>query len=388
MKIMFYSQHILGIGHFFRSMEIAAALREHEVVFVEGGEPLPGFSTPAHVRRIFLPPLMMDAEFKTMEVRNGSLEETRAARTGLFLQAFMDFGPQVLITELFPFGRRQFRFELIPVLKAIREHRMPTRVVCSLRDILVEKTRQAEYEQWVLDILNTWYSLLLIHSDPGVISLEETFSQVDKIAVPIHYTGFVVRPLPGVGRKRDQRVIVASSGGGKVGADLLAGVIQAVHSMPDRDLRLDVFIGPFMEEGDRDSLAERAQRDSRITLRPFSHDFPSELAAAELSISMAGYNTCMDILNTGVKALVYPFPQNREQALRARKLESLGIVKVLDALDGEELRGAIGEALSEGRSPLRRTELIDMNGAARTSQLIQEHFGRQQEATDPLVPAF
>ena len=386
MKIMFYSQHILGIGHFFRSMEIAAALRGHEVVFVEGGDPLAGFSAPAHVKRIFLPPLMMDAEFKTMEVRNGSLEETRAARTGLFLRAFLDFAPDVLITELFPFGRRQFRFELMPVLRAVREHRMNTRIVCSLRDILVEKARQAEYEAWVLEILNTWYSLLLIHSDPRVVSLEETFTQVDKIAVPIHYTGFVARPLPAVGTKREQRVIVASSGGGKVGADLLAGVIQAVHSMPDRDLRLDVLIGPFMDEGDRDFLAELAKRDSRTRLCPFSRDFPSELAAAELSISMAGYNTCMDILNTGVKALVYPFPQNREQTLRARKLESLGVVKVLDALDGEELRGAIEEALSEGPRPDRRTEHIDMDGAARTSQLIQEHFGRQQEATDPLVP--
>ncbi len=78
MKIMFYSQHVLGVGHFFRSMEIAGALHRHEVLFVEGGDPVPGFTSPGHVKRLFLPPLMMDSEFRTMETRGGSLDEIRA----------------------------------------------------------------------------------------------------------------------------------------------------------------------------------------------------------------------------------------------------------------------------------------------------------------------
>jgi len=372
MKIMLYSQHILGIGHFFRSMEITRALHGHEVMFVEGGDPLPGFTTPPHVRRVLLPPLMMDAEFKSMEVRNGSLEEIKAARTGLFLEAFLDFAPQVLLTELFPFGRRQFRFELMPVLQAIREQRMPTRVICSLRDILVEKAKQAEYEQWVLDILNTHYSLVLIHSDPQLISLEETFTQVDKISIPIRYTGFVTRPLPTVKKKPGQKVIVASSGGGKVGADLLAGTIMAVQSMPDQSVTLKVFLGPFMEKDDRDFLAKLAENDMRIALQPFSPDFLAELMAAELSVSMAGYNTCMDILNTGVKALVYPFPQNREQTLRAKRLESLGLVKVIEALDPEFLFAAIGEALRKGWPPSPQGNSIDIAGAVKTRYLIEQ----------------
>ncbi len=96
MKIMLYSQHILGIGHFFRSMEIARALHGHEVLFVEGGDPLPGFAAPPHVRRFMLPPLMMDAEFKSMEVREGSIEGIKAARAKLLIEAFRDFAPQVL----------------------------------------------------------------------------------------------------------------------------------------------------------------------------------------------------------------------------------------------------------------------------------------------------
>jgi predicted glycosyltransferase len=369
---MLYSQHILGIGHFFRSMEIARALHGHEVMFVEGGDPLPDFTTPTHVRRFFLPPLMMDAEFKSMEGRNGSLDEIKTERTRLFLEAFLDFAPQVLITELFPFGRRQFRFELMPVLRTIREQRMPTKIVCSLRDILVEKDKQSEYEQWVLDILNTHYSLVLIHSDPRLISLPETFTQVDKISIPIRYTGFVTRPLPAVRREPGKKVIAASSGGGKVGADLLAGTIMAVQSMPDQSVCLRVFLGPFMEQGDQDFLAQLAKKDIRTTLHPFSSDFLAELMAAELSISMAGYNTCMDILNTGVKAIVYPFPQNREQTLRAKRLEGLELVKVIEALDPESLCDAIGGALGKVWPPSSPKRLIDLAGAAKTRYLIEE----------------
>ena len=42
--------------------------------------------------------------------------------------------------------------------------------------------------------------------------------------------------------------------------------------------------------------------------------------AADLSVSMAGYNTCMNIIQAGVPALVYPFAQNREQTFRAQRL--------------------------------------------------------------------
>ncbi len=376
MKIMLYSQHILGIGHFFRSMAIARALHGHEVLFVEGGDPLPGFAPPAHVRRFLLPPLMMDAEFKAMEVREGSLEEIKAARAELLMGAFLDFSPQVFLTELFPFGRRQFRFELMPVLRRIRENRMPTRVVCSLRDILVEKANQAAYEKWVLDLLNTYYDLLLVHSDPRLIALEETFTQVDKIRVPIHYTGFVTRPLPTVEKDREKKIIVASSGGGKVGVDLLAAAILAVPSLPDPNLLLKVFLGPFMEPADRDFLEDLAAKDSRTTLHPFSPDFLAELMAAELSISMAGYNTCMDILNTGVKAIVYPFPQNREQTLRATKLENLGLVKILRSLSTENLSEAIDEALKEPWESSHELNL-DLAGAARTVYFIEGLFGSE-----------
>ncbi len=372
MKIMIYSQHVLGVGHFFRSMEIAKALSAHDVLFVEGGDPIAGLIPPDHVKRVFLPPLMMDAEFTKMESRSGDLEDIKQRRARSLKESFLQFDPDLFITELFPFGRKQFRFELLPLLEEISGRLRCTRVVCSLRDILVEKRNQAEYEEGVLAMLNRHYDLLLVHSDPRLVRLEETFASVEQIGIPVRYTGFVVRTPPGSRNLPAYRTVVASSGGGKVGADLLESTIKAVRGMAQEDLRLKVFVGPFMEPHDRERLGKLAASDTRITLCPFSTDFLVELAEADLSVSMAGYNTCMDILSVGVKALVYPFAQNREQAMRASKLQELGIVKILGSLDEGEVRRRIWAGL-EDRRPVNK-ESLNLAGAANTARLLEECF--------------
>jgi predicted glycosyltransferase len=152
--------------------------------------------------------------------------------------------------------------------------------------------------------------------------------------------------------------------------DLLSSAIKAVQSLPERNLLLKVFAGPFMEEVDRDFLFHLAVQDPRTTLQPFSPDFLAELLAADLSISMAGYNTCMDLLNTAVKAIVYPFRQNREQGLRAKKLESLGLVRVIERLDEFLLAKIIQDAMA---SPSPSPALpLNLAGAFNTSVLIND----------------
>jgi predicted glycosyltransferase len=369
MKIIQYCQHVLGIGHFFRSMEIARALHRHELLFVEGGEPLAGYAAPGHVRRAFLPPLRMDADFKQVEAAAGDVDAIKGERQRLLWNLFREFQPDAFIIELFPFGRKNFRGELLPILDHIRANRLDTRVICSLRDILVEKSDQEAYEKRVVKTLNEYFDLLLVHADPRIIALEETFSATAQIDIPIEYTGFVAKAAVRRPFTHEGNVIVASSGGGKVGVDLLAAVIKAVGSLRDADLRLRIFVGPFMEPGDQALLADLAGSDGRVGLEPFSFDFARELGSADLSISMAGYNTCMDILSTGVKALVYPFQQNREQAMRARRLESFGLLQVIERLDEANLAAHIRRALRQ--RPATPRLIPDFQGAANTALLVE-----------------
>ena len=82
---------------------------------------------------------------------------------------------------------------------------------------------------------------------------------------------------------------------------------------------------------------------------------------------MAGYNTCMNILAAQVPALVWPFPQNREQRLRAMQLADLGWMQVLEEPDLEPARlaGLIERQLAQ---PHRPKKSVDLNGAVRTAE--------------------
>jgi predicted glycosyltransferase len=116
-----------------------------------------------------------------------------------------------------------------------------------------------------------------------------------------------------------------------------------------------------------------ASGNSGITLEPFARNFISELAGADLSISMAGYNTCMDILSSKVKALVYPFPQNREQPLRANKLQKMKLLKVLESLDVDYLCDTIRKSLE---APYRLPKLFpNLSGAQNSALAVAKYFG-------------
>ncbi|MCP4692837.1 MAG: glycosyl transferase, partial [Desulfobacterales bacterium] len=370
MKIIQYCQHVLGIGHFFRTLEICRALRSHEVVLVTGGAPVDA-ALPPGVREIRLPGLMMDDDFKNMfSTEPGkTVEEVKEERRELLWEIFEKESPDLLIVELYPFGRKAFRFELDPVLAGIRDGKLPPcAVVCSLRDILVEKRDAASYENRVLKLLNGFFHALLVHADPGLLALNETFSGTDDIAVPLVYTGFVTpRPAPDartrlrrrLGLGEEEKLVTASAGGGKVGGPLLKAAVRAFENM-DGQCHLQVFTGPFMDNETVALLETFSSR--RVRVSRFSTDFLSWLAAADLSVSMAGYNTCMNIMAARTPALVWPFAQNREQRLRAGRLARLGGLRILEDEDlaPARLASLMTRTLSKKEPPGAG---VDLNGA-------------------------
>jgi predicted glycosyltransferase len=376
LKIVQYSQHVLGVGHFFRSLELAKGLSGHDVILVSGGPPVE-VELPAHVREIRFPGLVMDSEFRNIMAADRSidLDRIKNERRERLLEIFEQERPDTFLVELYPFGRKAFRFELDPVLKGIRDGRLPRcRIVCSLRDILVEKNDQARYEERVIQILNSRFDALIIHSDPQWFRLDETFDRVADINVPLVYTGFVtprpstdarvrIREKLGLGKK--DRLIVASAGGGKVGVELLASTIKAFEMIADLNAHLHVFTGPFMDEANRCILSELA--GERVTIERFTGCFTDYLAAADLSVSLAGYNTTMNLLAAGTSALVYPFSQNREQGLRALRFADYGLLTVLKESDLESSR--LADLIRHKPAEVNRPSVsVNLDGARHTAR--------------------
>ncbi|MGD9043568.1 MAG: glycosyltransferase, partial [Desulfobacterales bacterium] len=343
MKIIFYCQYVWGMGHLFRSLEVARALSDHEVILVVGGREV-DVTLPAHVRLVRLPGLYMDEQFTTLipDDPDKTIEDIQKKRKKILLSLFQTFKPDLFIIELYPFGRTIFGFELQPLLDSIQQGRFgKIKVVCSLRDILVEKRDPKAYEERVLDHLNAHFDLLLIHSDPAVMPLDETFSRVNDIPIPIFYSGFVspkVKPAAGKKLRQElavagqEKLIVASAGGGRSGYLLLRNVIEAAHQLANsQPVRLEMFTGPFRDNGEFKKLS--AHSTQRIRVRRFTKRFLEYLSAADVSVSLAGYNTCMNLLVTRIPALVYPYLRQREQPLRVEKIKRFLPLKILQDKD-------------------------------------------------------
>src|SRR5215831_377648 len=119
MKLLFYCQHVLGMGHFIRSAEIVRSLRDFEVTFLNGGVIVPGFDLLASVEVVNLPAIQADEEFRGIHVADDEqeLEEVKRERTERILAEYERVRPNVLVIELFPFGRLKYAFELMPLLE-------------------------------------------------------------------------------------------------------------------------------------------------------------------------------------------------------------------------------------------------------------------------------
>ena len=380
MKIILYCQHIWGVGHYFRSLEICKALKEHDIIMVTGGAEVDA-PLPAHVRTFRLPALMTDRDYTGLfpTEKGQTLEKVKSERRRLLSELFEREAPDAFIVELYPFGRRAFRFELDPVLDDIRSGKLyRSLVACSVRDILVEKKDPGVYEKRVVDILNRRFDALLVHADPALITLDRTFSRLADLSIPVVYTGFITpKPITDAPRRlrsrlcidKDTTLLVASAGGGQAGIVLMQPLLDSLAYLEsDRSLVLHVFTGPYMPADEFELLQGRA--NSRVKVERFTPDFLSFLAAADLSISMGGYNTCMNILASRVAALVWPYPGDREQGLRAKQMEEIGAVTVLKAKDLRPRRlAAIIRSSMIAAKPLAHS--IDLDGAARTAIWLQ-----------------
>ncbi len=368
-RVLIYVQHLLGIGHLVRTYRIAAALAERfEVTIANGGEPAPGLSHGA-ARLHQLTPLKTGSPgFATLVHPDGRPfdAEDRARRRQDLLRCFDSVSPHAMIIEAFPFGRRQMRFELLPLLDHAERAAMPPLIACSVRDILQEPRMPSRAAE-TAELVERYFDRVLVHGNPDFARLDETFALAHRFADRLAYTGLVGPPQPQSGESLPAHDIVVSAGGGAVGAELVACAL-ALRRNPRFRTRWLVVTGPNFPAAALDRL-ERSI-DSLVTLKRFVPDLPGLLRQATLSISQAGYNTVADLLAARCRAVLVPFAGDgeTEQSQRAQRLSARGLAIALDPhnLTPERLASAVDAA----RTLARPDSGLSLNGAARTRELM------------------
>lgn len=385
-SVLFYVQHLLGIGHLRRALLLSDAMTRAglAVTLVTGGEPLPELAAVRAQRVVQLAPIRAkDASFKTLVGADGRPPDDAlwSARRRMLLAAFAEARPDAVVIEAYPFGRRPFRGELEPLIAAARARNPRALVVCSLRDIVVAPPHERR-EREIVERVRADFDAVLVHGDPRLIGLEESFPLALEIADRLVYTGYVAAPempIAGGGNAGSGEVLV-SAGGGAVGGALMRAALAARRRGCLADAGWRLLAGPNLPADEFADLV--AELPDGVTVERYRDDFPQLLRRCRVSVSQAGYNTVLDVISAGVPAVLVPFAELREteQTLRAERLAASGVVELLPAsqLAPDRLCEAIERAARRRPAALR----IDITGAPRSALAIA---GMISDRTNPNI---
>ena len=352
-KALIHVQHLLGTGHVVRAAAIGRALAAKGVdVTLASGNRIPPTLDTGPLKIIELPACKSpDAAFKRLvTLDNQDIDLAwKSARVDASIQALEAEDYDLLLTETYPFGRRQLDFELTPLLDRAKASPKPPLIATSIRDILVRK-KELWKEEWMADQALKYYDRILIHSDPDFIQLADSFPFADRVNHLVRYTGYVNGGArPDVAGPDGEDEVIISCGGGAVAESLLSAALEARPlSRRAEDTRWRVLIGHDISD-DAFEIYKKSATEGVVVERA-RRDFPELLKRARLSVSQAGYNTVLDILIAGVPTVFVPFAQanETEQTQRAEALADHGRAVVVKeaGLTPELLAAAVDDALS------------------------------------------
>jgi len=388
LKALFYVQHLLGIGHLMRAGTLTRALGANgiEVTLVSGGAPVPDFESGA-AHFVQLPPTRaIDKFFKILVDENDRVidDAWKDQRRELLLDVYRRTAPDIVLVEMYPFGRRQMRFEIEPLLAEARQGKTSRNVApliaSSVRDILVEPDKPGRADEMVRRVLD-YFDLVLIHGDPDFVAFDKTFPRLRDIADLASYTGYVADPPPAPGGPGSPGYgeVIVSTGGGAVSEDMLAAAIEAraLTSLAEAPWR--ILLGHNYPEADFQAC--RSAAPDGVIVERARPDFAQLLANCRLSISQGGYNTVMEVLATGARAVCLPYAGGleSEQTLRCGLLAQRGVIEMVK--QEEVSAAAVAQAVERAlHAPEHHRAVVNMDGAQRSAALLKEAVYRQANA--------
>ena len=375
-RILIHCQYVYGIGHYVRSVELARGLSEgFDVFLLNGGEMIPNYDPPPEVTCFQLPAIYKEEQADHLSPVDPSLslDHCIEARASLIERLVWQIAPDILITEHFPFGLL-FEFEVMTLIAQVKKCKPKARIVSSVRDV-IESEEGGQQDSYICSLLNQNYDTVLVHGEEYIVPFSASFPLLDKIKIPVHYTGYVVRAIAPRIPKADPPVLVVSVGGGRMGGELLYAVLDAHRSVAKQwQHQLVLFTGAF--QWDAQKLHTRAKKycHSDVAINEFDQEhYRRVLAAASAVICLGGYNSLLEAVSAHLPILVYQrkfHGNNNEQKLRSTLFQRSGLVRVLspDDLAVDRMAVQIVELVENHESP---DNCVRIDGAVKARILLE-----------------
>ena len=376
-NILMYSHDTYGLGHIRRTMAIASHLRDKKTnVLILTGSPLAGrFTFPKQVDFVRIPGMIKctNDEYQSLSIR---IEEQQALsiRTNIILATTKTFKPDLFIVDKEPLGLKK---EVLPTLQWLKEKSPTTRTVLGLRDILDEASviQKDWQEKDVYACLERLYSEIWVYGNRSIYDPIEMYDIPASIHDRVKFTGYIPRKGLCTKKKRsvrrryrimdEDKLVLVTTGGGGDGFEVIDHFL-AMHDYYPTCLPFKSMIvtGPFMPKRTREKLKKRAQKFGIKTL-PFHPRMEELIAAADLVISMGGYNTICEILTQHTPSLIIPreYPR-QEQLIRAERLKEQGLLDFIPwtKVTPQKLREKVFSLLQQREIYIKKMSLFKLSG--------------------------
>ena len=378
--VMFYSHDTYGLGHLRRTLALAGFLRSRRSLsqlIVTGSALAHRFSLPPGADYIKLPSVVKVAAGRYESRFLGlSFSAIRDLRRELLLGAARHFRPSMLVVDNVPGG---LKGELQPALHYLKS--TSCRLVLGLRDVVDEAdwVREAWAKDGSYELLDRTYDRILVYGEREIYDSVAEYGLSWRAAEKTRFVGYLgrepgrqspeqIRSALGV----DQRpLVLVMAGGGEDGHDLLRAVLEAIRLRGDgTSFECLLLGGPLMPANHRREVLGLA-RERAVHYIDFSDDVPSYVRAADVVVSMGGYNSVCELLASGKPALIVPrVTPRREQLIRARALANRGHLRLIHPaeLEPRRLFDEMSRLLQEGRAPVN----LSINGLPAAAAALDE----------------
>jgi predicted glycosyltransferase len=338
-NILMYSHDTYGLGHIRRTMAIASNLRDPNInILILTGSPIAGrFSFPEQIDFVRIPGMIKktNEEYLPLSIKINA-KHALDIRKNIITATAKTFQPHLFIVDKEPLGLKK---EVLPTLQWLRRCHPGTRTILGLRDIMDDGTtiRTDWKEKGVYEVLDNLYSEIWIYGDQKFYDPVEEYAIPEPLSRKMYFTGYIPRRIPGREAvkkskkehsvKKEEKLVVVTTGGGGDGYAVMNAFLTMLESestpLPFKSV---LITGPFMPLQKRKEIFERARHLGVRTCR-FYERMEEILAAADLVVSMGGYNTVCEILTQGTVSLLIPRETPRkEQLIRSQVLHRQNLV--------------------------------------------------------------
>ena len=380
-KFLLYSHDTFGLGNIRRTLLLAEQLRNHyesaAILIVTGSPMIQAFRIPEGIDYVKLPCLdRTSSEHYEPRFLQQCAEEVKRTRSAILRNTVLGFDPDLMIVDKRAGG---VDGELLPALRALRQANSNVKLVLGVRDILdaPERTRVSLRDNGSFEIIDKYYDEVWIYGSRCVFDAIAEYDFPQSVAGITHFCGYLKRPATQLTRSAGPPHILVTTGGGGDGLALIQTYLEGLAELPRSiALRTTVVFGPQMAPADREALLTRFGYLADVSFLDFEADLAQRYAAADVVVSLAGYNTVCELLSFAHRAILVPRAEPvQEQLIRARLLAAKGY---FDLIEPEDLKPGI--VIARVLSALKPTPTVvpslDLDGLPRvlerTAELLEK----------------